>query len=701
MVTDLNGEIAHETELGIFADDTRFLSYYAVYADGQQWHLLSSSPTDYYSARFYLTNLEVDTEFGVIEPNSLAMVIDREICTAISEKIVITNHSLKAARFNLEIAMRSDFADIFEVRAHSFRRRGQVSSSWNDDECCLVHSYANQDFQRHFVYRVIEANPGAKMANGRLSFQLDLDAGASWQLKARHELVSGPRSYVSQNNGQENKLEKFKKLHQEWQEQATELTSSNEEVYRLFNQSVSDLGALRLHQDPLDKDSSIASWAPAAGVPWYVTVFGRDSLITGMQSMLVNPRFVLGSLKRLGQLQSTESNDFKDAKPGKIAHEIRLGELAHFNKIPQTPYYGTADATSLYLIGLHEAWRWLGNEDLLKEYLPVAEKCLAWIDQYGDIDGDGFQEYLKLSEKGLENQGWKDSDDAIVYPDGSVVRGSKALCELQGYVYDAWLRMAEIFKAVGRHADSDKLLAKAEDLKCRFNEKFWSEPDQFFALALDGEKKQVNSLASNIGHGLWSGIVDEDHASKVVQRLMEPHFFSGWGIRSLSAKHPAFNPHSYHCGSIWPHDNGIIALGLKRYGFTDEVGKVARDISRAASYFEGNRLPELYAGIQRDEKSFPVQYAKANMPQAWAAGSVFHLLKAILGLQADAPKGVFYVDPVLPSWLNDLCLKKVQVGNSTLELKFWKSEDKTQWDAKIVGEKIFVSERKMTPNIFG
>jgi glycogen debranching enzyme len=421
-------------------------------------------------------------------------------------------------------------------------------------------------------------------------------------------------------------------------------------------------------------------YIPAAGVPWFVSVFGRDSLIVSLQNMIVYPDFARGALRVLGELQAKEVDDYRDAQPGKILHEIRAGELATRKLIPHTPYYGTADANALYLIALQEAWKWLGDDSLFLQHEDVARKCLEWIDRYGDLDGDGLQEYQTRSPQGYENMAWKDAGDSVMYPDGTPVKGPKALCELQGYTYDAWLRMAEAFAYFGDVELAAQLRKKAADLRQRFEELFWCEEMGFYAYGLDGDKKQVKTIVSNPGHLLWSGIASPERAARVVQRLLERDMWSGWGIRTLSELNPAFNPFSYQNGSVWPHDNGIIAMGFKNYGFAKEAAMVARDISEAASYFVFYRLPELYAGIRREPGTFPVQYLGANVPQAWAAGSVFHLLRAILGLNANAHTKTLFVDPVLPRWLPDITLHNLRVGASTVTLRFWREKDETRWD---------------------
>jgi len=415
-------------------------------------------------------------------------------------------------------------------------------------------------------------------------------------------------------------------------------------------------------------------------VPWFVALFGRDTLVASLQTAIAYPSFARGALSALAHYQAKERDDERDAEPGKIMHELRLGELAHFKLIPHTPYYGTADATPLYLILLHHAWLCLGDMTLLEQHMETAEACLAWIDDYGDRDGDGFQEYQTRSKHGYENQSWKDAGEAIVYPDGSLVKGPKALCELQGYVYDAWRRMAQIFEALGKPDRAKALNEKADRLYRRFNEVFWDEASGFYALALDGDKKPVLSTASNPGHLLWSGIVPPERAERVVRRLMAPDMWSGWGIRTLSSDHPAYNPMSYQNGSVWPHDNGLIALGFRRYGFAVEAARISRDISGAVSFFTLHQAPELYAGIVRSPTNFPVQYLGANAPQAWAAGSSFHLLQAMLGFQPDAPSGLIHFDPALPDWLPDITLIDMSFLGGSFDVRFWRDGEQTHWE---------------------
>jgi glycogen debranching enzyme len=695
MVTDLGGEITLESEQGVFADDTRFVGVYRIRSNGHPWIRLTSSATDYLSAKLYLVNQSFCTEEREQMPkDALSLIITRIAHNGIHEDLQITNHSLRCVRFNLELTLQSDFADLFEIKSHTFVRRAGIATEWNPDERELRTSYLNRDFHREFRYRIVLSDSAPEYANGQIVFRIEVQPGATWQACCEYILIMGNRVRAPAH-GCQTGLEQTDavKLHREWIDGATAIECSSGDFYRLYRQSIEDMGALRLH----DHDMAHDVWIPAAGVPWFVTLFGRDSLIAALQNIIINPTFARGCLKKLAELQAAEFDDWRDAEPGKVLHELRFGELAHFHRIPHTPYYGSADSTPLYLIVLHEAWKWTGDESLLREYREAALRCLNWIDRYGDLDGDGFQEYRSRSKKGIKNQGWKDSGDAVVYPDGSQVEPPIATCELQGYAFDARLRMAEAFEALGERERAAELRQKAADLQQRFEEQFWCEELAYYAYALDSKKRLVQSVVSNPGHLLWSGIPRPDRAERVVRRLMEPDMWSGWGIRTLSADHASYNPFLYQLGAVWPHDNGIIALGFKRYGFGAEAARVAEAITEAASNLVSFRLPELYAGTERRPNTFPVRYLGANLPQAWAAGSVFHLLRAMLGLQADAPNGCLYVDPQLPDWLTDVTLRKLTVGTARLTLHCWREGARTCWDAQVDQGSLDVREKPWNP----
>ena len=668
VVTRPDGQIDADGEMGIFAQDTRFVSYYALSLNLGPWKLLTSTPITYYSARWQYTNPRVELDTGSLGENQIGLTLSRTVGQGVHEDYDVTNYAMQPVNLHLGIVIRSDFADIFDVKSGHLIERGYMETTWNAADATLRTTYQHEDFQRELVFQIANAPELPRFANGRLTFDIKLRAGESWHtcchLITIYDSVRQVPVYGCNLLNSAGTKPDF--LLQQWKGQATRCYSSNTDIERAFAQSVEDMGALRLHEE----DSSEDVWLPAAGVPWFVTIFGRDSLIVSLQNMSVYYPFARGALQKLGELQATETDYWRDAEPGKIMHEMRFGELAHFHRIPHTPYYGTADATILYIIVLSELYAWQGEKRIIERYLPAAERCLEWIDKYGDLDGDGFQEYKTRSPLGYENLAWKDASDSIVYPDGRQVHQPKGLCELQGYVYDAKRRMADLHEALGNHDRAEALRRQALELKQRFNAIFWMPEEQFIALGLDPDKRAIRTIASNAGHCLWSGIVDADKAALVIRRLLEPDMFSGWGIRTLSATNPAYNPFSYQLGSVWPHDNGLIAAGMKRYGFAAEANAVAGAIFDAARSFVGYRLPELFAGLDRDASSFPVQYLGANTPQAWAAGSVFHLIQTILGLRADAPNGRLYVNPTLPDWLPDIRLENLDVGGYSLDLSF-------------------------------
>ena len=677
LISEPDGQINWPSEKGLYFFDTRVVSSWAIYANGEPWELLNGGAISYYASRIFLTNRSFLTEDGTIAPRTLGCTISRSISGGMHEDLDITNNSMMPERFQLEIALRCDFADIFEVKSGHIVRRGRITTDWSEPHQQLRTTYLNGDFGRAVTISPTRLPVRAVYANGRLSFEVALEPGKAWHCCLLYELADRDRNFAAPPDcvGYSHQSHHAETM-ADWLKNVVEIRTSNEEFYRLFRQALEDMAALRL---PIAGTDHMV-FLPAAGLPWFVAPFGRDSLIVSLQNTLIYPEFARGALEILGSLQATEEDNYRDAEPGKILHEMRYGELAHFKLIPHTPYYGTADATPLYLITLHAAWRATGDRALLEQHLETAERCLSWIDQYGDRDGDGFQEYQTRSPVGYENMGWKDSGDSVVYPDGSLVKGPKALCELQGYVYSAWIRMAEVFDALGKPDRAQTMRAKASALFDHFNEAFWDEELGFYAYALDGEKKKVLSVSSNAGHCLWSGIVPPEHAKKVVERLMAPDMWTGWGIRTLSANHPAFNPYNYQTGSVWPHDNAFIAMGFKLYGFGAEAARIAHDISIAASHFLLNQLPELYTAFERDETTFPVQYIGANVPQAWAAGSAFMLTQAILGFLPDAPRNKLYVDPSLPEWLPDLTVQDLRVGRHKLDIRFWREREQTAFE---------------------
>ena len=438
LISELDGQINWPSEKGLYFLDTRVVSSWAIYANGEPWQLLNGGAITHYAARISLTNRDFATESGTIAARTLGLSVGRWISSGMHEDLDVTNNSMKPIKFQLEIAIRSDFADIFEVKSNRIVRRGRIVTEWLPALQRLRTTYRNRDFGRAVTITALRTSAETTYANGRLSFEVALEPGEAWHSCILYTLEDGSRHFDPPRDciGHCEESEHAERL-ADWLQTVAKIQTSNEEFYRLFRRALEDMAALRLPIETTDRKAFL----PAAGLPWFVAPFGRDSLIAALQNILIYPQFARGALDVLGSMQATEDDPYRDAEPGKIFHELRYGELAHFKLIPHTPYYGTADATSLHLITLHSAWRATGDSALLERHLETAEGCLSWIDNYGDRDGDGFQEYQTRSAVGYENMAWKDSGDAVVYPDGSLVKGPKALCELQGYVYNAWIRM--------------------------------------------------------------------------------------------------------------------------------------------------------------------------------------------------------------------------------------------------------------------
>ena len=649
---------------GFFARDTRFISGYSLWINDRRPVLLSSSPIEHFSSRHELTNEALLDVGGPIPPSSLSIRLDRSVGGGVHEDLDIVNYGVREVRLTIEIEIDSDFADIFDVKVGTVVRRGAINSQWFRSRRELRTTYVNREFRRQLVIAVEKADSAPQFANGRLIFVASIAPKGVWHTCVKWLPVTGSRRPTCLPCNALGPSGPIPGPHLP----KVRVETSNETVRRAWDQAVLDMEALRLEDPMFERGVFI----PAAGVPWFVTLFGRDALIVSMMSISGYPELAAGALRRLASLQATEDDPERDMEPGKIPHEIRHGELAQLGILPFTPYYGTHDATSLFIIVLSYLYQWLGDKKLLDRYLPNAEAALRWIDRYGDRDRDGFQEYKTRSSHGYYNQGWKDAGDAVIHADGRLAPLPIAICELQGYAYDAKRRMAEIYALLGRAEDAERLRLEAIELYERFNDTFWWAEEGTYYLGLDGEKKPIRSVASNAGHLLSSGIVPQDRAGLVVKRLLAEDMWSGWGIRTLSSDHPAYNPFSYHTGTVWPHDNAMIAGGFRRYGYEAEAAQVVRGILDAAERFVATRLPELFAGLPRQPGSFPVQYLGANVPQAWAAASVFRFVAILCGIHATSdPSGSrLYVNPALPDWLPDLTLNNLRAGRGAASIRF-------------------------------
>jgi glycogen debranching enzyme len=686
MVCELSGEMSSTKEQGYFAADTRLVSGYRLKLGDKQPVLLNGAAPWHHSARFELTNpVLVGSDGRHLPEHCLHLRLDRTVGPGIHEDYDLTNRSRGDVVVDLEVSVESDFADLFDVKAHRRVRRGSLHSSWDEEAKRLTTRYRNGEFDRSLVLEVAKNDSPPEFANGGILFRVELAPAGSWHCCLWWmPVVDGTERRVTRPCHQLLDTDSEREVaRRRWVDQATIFETSNPGVTVALRQAVDDLAGLRLHHhDELaESDASehdVDAWVPAAGIPWFVSLFGRDALTVSFQTLSVSPRFALGSLRALGALQADSYDDYRDMQPGKIEHEVRHGELAALRLIPHTPYYGAHEATTLYVLVAAQAWRWHGDRHELEAVRPHVERALAWIDRDGDIDGDGLQEYQRRSFDGYYNQGWKDSGDAIVMSDGSLAKLPIALCEHQGLVVAAKRAWAEVAQTVfgdrqlaaGLRSEADRLAAALED-------RFWWEEEGTYYLGLDGDKRPIDSVASNPGHLLWQRAIDPCRATRVVRRLMADDVWSGWGIRTLSANHVAYDPLSYQRGSVWPHDNAIAAAGFRAYGCDAEAATVAAGVFDAASRFASQRLPELFAGLSRDLGGFPVQYLGANVPQAWSSGAIVHLAATLLGLDADAANRVLYLRPALPEWMSQVTLRQLRVGEAKVDLRVGKRPDGT------------------------
>jgi glycogen debranching enzyme len=664
LVCQPDGRILGGVDDGFFTRDTRLISGYDLRINGRRPVLLNSAPIQFFSARFEFTNEALLDDTGPVDRHALAIRLDRTVSGGVHEDLDIASYARRPIRLTIEVAIESDFADIFDVRADALVRRGTLDTRWYRSRRELRTTYVNRDFRRELIISVDRADAQPQYANGRLVFVAKIPPKGTWHTCLRWLPITGSdrqrRPSTLACNAVEAPFVQRPRLPE------VTIETPNQTVRRAWDQAVRDMESLRLEDPTFERGVYI----PAAGVPWFVTLFGRDTLVVSMQAISGYPEFAQGALRRLGAMQATGDDPERDMEPGKIPHEVRHGELAQLGILPFQPYYGTHDATSLYVVVLSYLFQWLGDAEVLRRYLPNAEAAVRWIDHFGDRDRDGLQEYKTRSSHGYYNQGWKDAGDAIPAADGSLAPLPLALCELQGYVFDAKLRMAGIYDMLGRPNDARRLRRQANELFDRVNDKFWWEEEGTYYLGLDGQKQPIRSVASNAGHLLQSGIVPPERAGRVVRRLMADDMWSGWGVRTLSSNHLAYNPFSYHTGTVWPHDNAMIAGGFRRYGFDAEAAQIAKGMFDAAERQLAYRLPELFAGLPRNEASFPVQYLGANVPQAWAAGSIFRYIAILSGIHAlsDRDGSRIFVNPALPEWLPELTIRNLRAGHGSLDL---------------------------------
>jgi len=638
VVSDTRGDIdATPTDTsGLFAWDTRFLSRWLLTVDGKRLNSLSTDDMQYFSTQFFLVpgtgTTYVDADLSVIRK--------RAVGDGFHEDLTILNHSEKPHDLEVRLEAAADFADLFEVK-DALAKKGEAYTQVEDGR--LVLGYRREKFWRETW---VSASAPTDIDEHGLTFHAHLEPHGEWSTSldviAAHAGLGNDHATTKYHSAEEPAKPDMGKSLDAWLAAAPRLVCEWEPLPLIYQRSLIDLAALRFYPKAIP-----GAALPAAGLPWFMTVFGRDSILTSFQALPFAPELAESTLLTLAGRQGRRVDDFRDEEPGKIIHEQRFGEMTAFLERPHSPYFGSADATQLFLILLDEYERWSGNAELVRRLEPNARAALAWIDEYGDRNGDGYVEYDRRNkETGLDNQCWKDSWNSILFADGTLSKLPRATCELQGYAYDAKMRSARLARQIwGDPALAERLEQEAAELKRRFNQDFWIADREFFALALDGDGRWVDSLTSNIGHLLWSGIVDDDKAKACVRHLMSDELFSGWGVRTMAEGEGGYNPIGYHVGTVWPFDNSFIALGLRRYGYREEAAKIALGILQAAQFFRG-RLPEAFAGYRRDLTHFPVEYPTACSPQAWSSGAPLLFLRTMLGLE---PIGEhLLVDPAVP-----------------------------------------------------
>jgi glycogen debranching enzyme len=651
---------------GLFYEGTRFLSEFQLWINGQRPLYLSSDVKEGNEMiSVDLTNPDIITGDKLVLPKGLIHVMRKKILWegVYYEQMRIYNYGLEKIAFNIKLSFDADYNDIFEVRGTNRAGKGTRLPP-ESGKSLLKLGYSGLDNKLRHTQIMLCPEP-TRLENSIASYDIELDPNQSY-------LIS--MTVAFQISGEKEKtiltfplaMKKYKRRLDYVDKISCDVYTSNTQFNHWIHRSKADMITMIT-------DTPYGPY-PYAGIPWYNTPFGRDGIITALECLWISPEVAKGVLKYLAITQATEENKFRDSEPGKILHESRKGEMANLDEIPFRQYYGSIDSTPLFIVLAGAYFRRTGDLETIRELWPNIEAALEWIDRYGDIDGDMFIEYERKQKSGLSNQGWKDSYDAVSYSDGRIAEAPIALCEVQGYVYDAWLKASLLARYLGFTDKSLVLAERAFKLKQKFSASFWSEEKSTFYLALDAEKKPCDVMASNAGHCLYSGIATEEQASKVALSLFSGHMFTGWGIRTLASGEVRFNPMSYHNGSIWPHDNALIAYGLSKYGLKDEVIKITRAMFDASLFIEGQRLPELFCGFKRREGEPPTDYPVACSPQTWSVASCFMIIQAFLGIEIDVFENVIrFHKPVLPDFIDSMVISNLKFKNNNLDIQFIKT----------------------------
>ena len=657
-ISDRGGDIQPGHPQGLFVRDTRVLSRWELTVDGQEPQPLAAEPGEPYAATF----------LGRVPPragradSTLLVVRRRYVGDGMREDITIRNTAARTVRCTLELGVDADFADLFEVKGRS---KPRASVSVHAADSSLEISGGRRD-RRQAV--VIDGDGAPSVTDGTLTWRLTIAGHTERTVSIEVvPVIDGEPMTLRYPRGQKVKTAVPAKRLRKWRRRGPQVRTADPNLAAVLDRSVEDLGALRIF-DPEHPRRPVV----AAGAPWFMALFGRDSLLTAWMLLPWDASLAAGTLQTLASWQGTEVDAASEEEPGRILHEVRFGPASATALGGRKAYYGTADATPLFVMLLGELQRWGFKDATIAELLPHADRALEWIETYGDADGDGFVEYCRKTSHGLENQGWKDSWDGINFADGAIAEPPIALAEVQAYVYAAYCARAQLAVGVGDQAVARLWRKKAKQLKRAFNEQFWLPDRGWFAVGLDRDKRPIDSLTSNMGHCLWTGIVDTDKAASVARHLMSDDMFSGWGIRTLAQSMAAYNPMSYHNGSVWPHDNAICAAGLMRYGFAEQAQRVTEAILDAAEHF-GHRLPELFCGFSRQEFPAPVPYPTSCSPQAWAAAAPLLLAHTLLRFVPDMPSGQLWCAPVVPERYLPMRIGGLRLAKSRVAVDLWQA----------------------------
>lgn len=665
MVSDEMGDIPADNSkgLGLYFSDTRFLSAYEFRLNRLQPILLSASVDESYVATFQMVNpvLLLDEGKRRIPQQSISIRRSRFIYGGLHERIGLQNCGSDEVDIECSLRLDADFRDMFDVRGYKHQLPGKQRPVELSPQQ-MSFSYEGQDGLMRRT-EVMVNRPISEKRDHTLTWHFHLASKETVSLVVDIVPLIGQEeptlSYLY-----DDALQALQGSYRRWDENTTAIKTDNAFLDRgLLRRSQMDLRILLEEFD--------TGLFPMAGIPWFSAPFGRDALITSIQTLMLNPEIARGTLRYLAQHQGREVERPREEEPGKILHEVRYGELANLKMIPHTPYFGSVDSTPLFLVCVVEMMDWLNDQDLFVELLPAVLQALNWVDRYGDLDQDGFVEYAERASGGVRNQGWKDSSDSLLYADGRPAELPAALIEVQGYIYQAKVGLSRILDRLGQARLAEKLAREAGELRRRFELKFWLDDEQFYAQGLDRQKDPIRSITSNPAHCLWAGIIDPERAEILRDRLLAPDMFSGWGIRTLSSQSPHYNPMSYHNGTVWPHDNSIAVAGLRRYRHAEAAAQVIEGIMEAGIRMPNYRLPELFCGFRRDERynNGPAEYLVSCNPQAWGAGAAFQLMQTALGIVPDSTAGRLYLNPIPFGQAHSVEVNGMRIGSGKLSFK--------------------------------